>query len=245
MGRQAREYSESKIYHIMFRGVNYQDLFEEGQDYKKMLDILYRVKSEMKFEVYAYCMMTNHVHLVIKENKYRDISLIMKKILSNYSRWYNIKYKRTGALIANRYKSMPVEIDEYFLCLIRYIHQNPTKAGIVENLSDYKYSSYNEYLSKTLLVDKDFVLEMMNIDDFKEFHLEQETIDFEVTDSSKKTDEKIILHIRKVYGIENPKEISMLDKPQRNSIMMELKSEYPARQLQRITGISRGIISRL
>ena len=118
MGRQSRVYSESKIYHIMFRGVNYQDLFEERQDYIKLTETILQLKEEMGFQIYAYCFMTNHVHLVLKEKELRDISLIMKRILTKYSRWYNIKYGRTGALIANRYKSVPVEVDEYFLNLI-------------------------------------------------------------------------------------------------------------------------------
>lgn len=68
-----------------------------------------------------------------------------------YARWYNIKYGRSGALIANRYKSVPVEIDEYFLHLIRYVHQNPVKAGVVEKVENYPYSSYPEYIKKSNL----------------------------------------------------------------------------------------------
>ena len=67
---------------------------------------------DLNFEIYAYCFMSNHVHMVLKEKNFGDISLIMKRILTKYARWYNIKYGRSGALIANRYKSVPVEIDE-------------------------------------------------------------------------------------------------------------------------------------
>ena len=119
MSRSAREYSSSGIYHIVFRGVNQQSIFEEKADYEKLKRAIAIVKEEMKFKIYAYCFMSNHVHLVIHENQERDISLIMKRILTKYARWYNIKYGRSGALIANRYKSVPVEIDEYFLQLIR------------------------------------------------------------------------------------------------------------------------------
>ena len=119
MSRIPRRYSESGIYHIMFRGVNQQNIFEEKEDYTKLITIISDIRKEMGFEIYAYCFMTNHVHIVIKENGYKEVSLIMKRILTKYARWYNIKYKRTGALIANRYKSVPVEIDEYFLHLIR------------------------------------------------------------------------------------------------------------------------------
>ena len=245
MGRQSRVYSESKIYHIMFRGVNYQDLFEERQDYIKLTETILQLKEEMGFQIYAYCFMTNHVHLVLKEKELRDISLIMKRILTKYSRWYNIKYGRTGALIANRYKSVPVEVDEYFLNLIRYVHQNPIKAGIVENIEDYKYSSYREYLGNPRITDTEFVMEMIDDNEFKEFHMEMEEMDFEVSDRKKKTDETLIREIRKKYGIDNPKQIAGLEKQKRNVILKHLKENYPARQLQRITGVSRGVISKL
>ena len=229
----------------MFRGVNYQDLFEERQDYIKLTETILQLKEEMGFQIYAYCFMTNHVHLVLKEKELRDISLIMKRILTKYSRWYNIKYGRTGALIANRYKSVPVEVDEYFLNLIRYVHQNPIKAGIVKNIEDYKYSSYREYLGKPRITDTEFVMEMIDDNEFKEFHMEMEEMDFEVSDRKKKTDETLIREIRKKYGIDNPKQIAGLEKQKRNVILKHLKENYPARQLQRITGVSRGVISKL
>lgn len=245
MSRQSRTYSESKVYHIMFRGVNYQDLFEERQDYMKLLETILHVKQEMGFDVYAYCFMSNHVHMVLKEQNLRDISLIMKRILTKYSRWYNIKYGRTGALIANRYKSIPVELDEYFLNLIRYVHQNPVKAGIVKDISDYEHSSYKEYISTPILTDTEFVMEMMNLEELKEFHLEIEKMDFEVSDRKKKTDEMLIWEIKKMYKIDNPKQISKMNKTQRNDILRGLKENYPIRQLQRITGVSRGVITKL
>ena len=245
MSRASRSYSQSGVYHILFRVVNQQSIFEEKTDYDKLKETILIVKEEMGFEIYAYCFMSNHVHIVLKEKKDKDISLIMKRILTKYARWYNLKYGRSGALIANRYKSVPVEIDEYFIHLIRYVHQNPIKAGIVQDLTDYPYSSYIEYMEEPELADIDFVCGMMDKEEFKEFHQHIEDIKFRVTDSKKKTDDEVLLKIRKKYGIENPKEISTLKKEDRNKILYELKKEYPIRQLQRITGVSRGIISRI
>ena len=145
MARLARQISESGLYHIVFRGVNKQSIFEEEADYIRLKVILSELKAEMKFEIYVYCFMSNHVHILLKEQNMGDISLFMKRLLTRYARWYNIKYKRSGALIANRYKSQPVDVDEYFLSVVRYIHQNPIKAGMVEHIGDYRWSSYNEY----------------------------------------------------------------------------------------------------
>ena len=245
MSRLSRNYSESGVYHILFRGVNQQNIFEEKQDYIKLLETIENVKKDMHFELYAYCFMSNHVHLVIKEAKNKDISLIMKRILTKYARWYNIKYKRSGALIANRYKSVPVEIDEYFLHLIRYVHQNPLKAGIVENIKDYPYSSYNEYLSGCILTNTEFVLGMLNLPEFVEFHSMMENMNFIVSDRKKKTDEALVFKINNTFNIQNPKDIAKLDKMKRNEIIKVLKQEFPARQIQRITNVSRGVIAKL
>ena len=244
MSRLARTISESGVYHILFRGVNQQNIFEEDADFNKLKETMVRVKKDLEFEVYAYCFMSNHVHIVLKEKKYGDISLIMKRILTKYARWYNIKYGRSGALIANRYKSVPVEIDEYFLNLIRYIHQNPVKAGVVDKAENYPYSSFLEYVNKSNFTDTYFVLQMKSKGEFIEYHNEIEEMNFRVTDSKKKTDEDVLMFLKKNYNIDNPKTISKFSKVDRNMILANLKKEFPIRQLQRITGISRGVITK-
>lgn len=243
--RESRKYSTSGVYHILYRGVNQQNIFEEEKDFLKMKEIISDVKSEMQFEVYAYCFMSNHVHIVMKEKKLKDISLIMKRILTKYARWYNIKYDRSGALIANRYKSVPVEVDEYFIQLIRYIHQNPLRAQLVRDIEEYPYSSYNEYMKKAEITDINFLYEMISKKELKDFHKDIEQLEFRVTDSTKKSDTDIAFLIKKKYDIENPKEISKLEKPKRNEILRELKKECSERQIQRVTGVSRGVISKI
>ena len=145
MGRQARQFSETGMYHIVFRGVNHCRLFEETSDYIKFLDVLIRVKKELDFEMYAYCLMSNHVHLFIYEKNIGDIVKVMKKLLTSYAGWFNRKYKRSGTLVANRYKSECIEDEKYFYSLVRYIHLNPIKAGIVANINEYEWSSFREY----------------------------------------------------------------------------------------------------
>lgn len=244
MSRLARTISESGVYHILFRGVNQQNIFEEAADFEKLKETIATVKQDLCFEIYAYCFMSNHVHIVLKEKNIGDISLIMKRILTKYARWYNIKYGRSGALIANRYKSVPVEINEYFLHLIRYIHQNPIKAGIAERCEDYIHSSFIEYLNEKELVEADFLLQMTSLKEFVAFHQEIGTMNFRVTDSKKKTDDEVLMFLMKNYKIDNPKNISKFSKADRDKILAVLKNEFPIRQLQRITGISRGVITK-
>ena len=244
MSRAARSYSQSGVYHIVFRGVNQQNIFEESADYEKLKETIRNVKNDMDFEIYAYCFMGNHVHIVLKERQAQDISLIMKRILTKYARWYNIKYGRSGALIANRYKSVPVEIDEYFLQLIRYVHQNPIKANIVTEIEKYNYSSYQEYLTEADITDVDFVYSMISKNEFIKYHQEMGDISFRVTDSRRKTDDEVYLYIKKQYGIENPKDISKMNKTERDRVLADLKGKFSVRQLQRLTAVSRGVIAK-
>ena len=128
--------------------------------------------------------------------------------------------------------------------LIRYIHQNPVKAGIVDKIENYPYSSFLEYVEKSNLTDTDFLLQMISVEEFVDYHQEVEEMNFRVTDSKKKTDEDVLMFLRKNYKIDNPKSISKFSKVDRDKILVDLKKEFPIRQLQRITGISRGVITK-
>lgn len=129
MSRTPRQISETGIYHVTFRGMNHCHIFEEEKDYIELITTLIILKKEIKFKIYAYCLMSNHVHLLIREENERDIVTIMRRLLTKYAGWFNKKYKRCGSLIANRYKSECAEIDEYLLNVVRYIHQNQIRAG--------------------------------------------------------------------------------------------------------------------
>ena len=241
MARQARQFSSTGLYHIVFRGMNKHDIFEEETDYRKMIEIIEKLKEEMNFSIYVYCLMTNHVHILLKEQKTGDIITIMKRMLTKYAMWFNFKYKRSGALIANRYKSEPIEVDDYFFSVVRYIHQNPLKAGMVDKIKKYKWSSYNEYINSNGISDKKFILESLSLKEFIEFHDVFEEEVFEVSNRTKKTDETIRREIIKQIKME-PMEIGTLCKNERNAIILLLKEKYSTRQIERITGISRGII---
>ena len=140
MPRLPRQKSESGIYHIMLRGINQQTIFEDEEDYLKFIETLKEYKAVSGYKVFAYCLMSNHIHILIKVEK-EDLDLIMKRIGGSYVYWYNWKYYRKGHLFQDRFKSEVVEDDAYFLTVLRYIHQNPVKAGIIKNIDQYKYSS--------------------------------------------------------------------------------------------------------
>lgn len=246
MSRQARQLSATGFYHVVFRGINRQHLFEEESDFIYLLDGLKQIKEEMVFELHAYCLMNNHVHLLIKENQMGDLSLIMKRLLTKYAMYFNRKYQRNGALIASRYKSIPVEVDEYFIPLLRYIHQNPVKAGIVEKMSDYKYSSYREYLTDRILADTAFSLMMVGRDEWIRLHNIFIEENFEVAGKATMSEEHIRRKIQLLTGGSEPYEIASWPKLERNVAIRRFKEEgLSIRQIERATGISRGIVAKL
>ena len=146
MPRHARQVSKTGIYHIMLRGNERRDIFRDDDDKAAFLDFLCKKKVEEGCLVYAYCLMDNHVHLVVKEGA-NGIAKLMKRIGTSYVAYYNHKYKRIGHLFQDRYKSENVETDSYLLTVIRYVHQNPEKAGIGKS-EDYRWSSYQAYVSR-------------------------------------------------------------------------------------------------
>jgi len=253
MSRPPRVLSNTGLYHILFRGINRQNLFEEDKDFEKMLEIINDVKVEKSFKLHAYCLMTNHVHLFICEKECGDIKKIMHKILTKYVGWFNYKYKRSGSLIGNRYKSEPIEDDEYYLTLMRYIHQNPIKAGIIKSPEEYPWSSYVSYIDdkENDIVDIEDFLMILNNNKitaqkmFVDFHTKSETNDFSISDTKKLTDEQLIRKIKKIIQPTDYRKIVDLPKSERNSLLAKLrKNGFTIGQLERLTGISRGIITR-
>lgn len=160
MSRQAREHSGTGIYHVMLRGINRQDIFEDDDDYGMFIRILSGLFSRPSNDlmsticachIYAYCLMPNHVHLLLREKEW-ELKEIMKSIASSYVFYFNKKYGRVGHLFQDRFKSEPCDDMQYFFTLFRYIHQNPVKAGLVTNVGDYKYSSWgNDYLGNSYM----------------------------------------------------------------------------------------------
>ena len=126
MPRKARIKSNSGIYHIIMRGINRQTIFEDEEDYNKFIQTLQRFKEICEYKIYAYCLMGNHLHLLLGEGK-DPLETVMRKICGSYVFWYNQKYGRVGNLFQDRYMSEPVEYNSYLLNVTRYIFRNPIK----------------------------------------------------------------------------------------------------------------------
>jgi REP element-mobilizing transposase RayT len=252
MSRAARPLSQTGCYHIIFRGVNHCHLFEQREDFERFYDLLMTLKSNMSFKLHAYCLMDNHAHLLIRENISAEIALIMRKLLGTYASWFNRKYGRSGALIANRYKSECVENDAYLLALVRYIHQNPLVAGIVKEINEYRWSSYHDYTKdRRTFTDIDLVLEIFSLDplkaveNFKAFHGKHSTTEYSFSEGMKRSEEDVRRDILAALSGMEPHIICSLPRQERDAMLASLRRQgFTLRQLERATGISKSVIAK-
>lgn len=159
MVRKARAEIEGGLYHVITRGNNRQQIFNAPADYEKFLSLLAVQKRKLPFFLYAYCLMTNHVHLLI-ERQADTVGRIMHRVLTGYSQYYNRRYRRIGHLLQGRHKSILCQSERYLAELVRYIHLNPVRARMVKRPEQYRYSGHRSYLGLEAagIVDVDPVL---------------------------------------------------------------------------------------
>ncbi|MEQ1763222.1 MAG: transposase [Pyrinomonadaceae bacterium] len=161
MARKLRVEVEGGLYHVIARGNDRQDIFHSHEDRLKFLSLLAKQKARSPFFVYAFCLMTNHIHLLL-ERQIDTVGNLMQRVLGGYSRYYNRKYKHVGHVFQARHKSILCQRDRYLAELVRYIHLNPVRAGMVKQPEDHPYSSHREYLglAEPGLADVDPVLRL-------------------------------------------------------------------------------------
>ena len=159
MARPLRIEYPGAFYHVTSRGNEQKDIFKSDIDREKFLSYLVSAGEKYGAEIHAYCLMTNHYHLIL-ETPLGNLSLIMKHINSSYTSYFNIKHKRVGHLLQGRYKAILVQADAYAAELSRYIHLNPVRAGMVKFPEDYRWTSYRFYIegSEPLWLNTKFIL---------------------------------------------------------------------------------------
>jgi putative transposase len=146
MARKPRIHFPGALYHIISRGNRRQNIFREHRDYQRYLEFLKEYKVRYRFSVYAYALMPNHIHLLVEVGE-TPVSRVMQALLFRYTRNFNIKYRKTGHLFEGRYKAILCEKDSYLLELSAYVHLNPVRAGLAEDPTDYRWTSYRTYLT--------------------------------------------------------------------------------------------------
>lgn len=148
MPRGARIAFENSFLHVFNRGINKQQIFLSDEDYGFFLKKIFYLKEKYDHSIYALCVMPNHFHISLKVRK-SPISKIMSSLTTSYSMYFNRVHKHYGPVFQNRFKSILVENNNYFLTLSRYIYVNPVKAGLVNDPQKYPYSTFSEAIGNT------------------------------------------------------------------------------------------------
>jgi len=236
MSRQVRNLGKTGWAHIILRGINRENLFYDEDDYSRFLSTVSRFQKECGFELAALCMMSNHVHFLMCDTN-GAFADIMKKITVSYAHYYNTKYERVGHVFQDRFRSEAVNDERYFLTVVRYIYQNPQKAGICA-AAQYQYTVLN--INGTLsgyFPDEQECLAFLNDNN------DDRCLEYDST--GQLTDSDIIKLITELSGADNPQMLQGMEKSVRDSLLKELKHKgCTVRRLSRLTGINRNIIQR-
>lgn len=244
MPRCARVKSESGFYHVIAKGSGGQNLFEGVYDYRAFLELLAKACEKGGVSVIAYCLMSNHVHLLLEDAE-GHLGEVMKSVLTGYAQRFNKLGDRVGHVFQQRFKSQPIEDEGYLLRAIRYIHNNPAKAGICA-ARDYPWSSYHEYVGVPVLVDTTLALELCGgVEGFVAFSASEDEEGYRFYERTRLSDAEARQLASGILGEIALTDLKALERSRRNALLFELKDAgLSISQIQRLTGIGRGVIAR-
>ena len=225
--------SDANVYHIVLKGINSQQIFYDDDDYISFLKVLKSTCSSYNATLYAFCIMNNHVHLLIKfaENNMPEM---FKSFGASFVFRYNRKYTRSGSLFNGRYYSKAVNDDTYLLTVLKYIHFNPVKANLCSKPDEWKWSSFSEYAFRNnIYVDTNFIFSIISPEQFLDLHTakENDLIDFLCVDNSieRVSDIKLKNIIEKLNEYFSPLEIAFQLK----------RAKIPPYRISKLLGINR------
>lgn len=216
MPRKARCESRTGMYHVVARGINKERIFNQTREKNQIKKIILKHLEKYEVEIFAYCIMSNHIHLLI-HSKLSVLSSYMAIILAEFAEYYNYKHQRNGHVFQNRFSSECVESSVYFWNCMRYIHLNPVKANIVKNPLKYKYSSLKDYQIEEVKILHESAIKLYKAEfsDFEEYlmyhqiHQKQVFIDIpeEILMQQKTIALSMIYQNAHIQTLENPIEI--------------------------------------
>ena len=254
MTRVARQVADSSLYHVVFRGNGRQILFYSDADRCALLKMLKRVAEREGVLVLAWCLMGNHAHMVVCDERGR-LSELMHSLLTGYARYFNQKYGHVGHVFQDRFSSYPIETDSYLLTVLRYVHLNPERAGL-GRADEYRWSSYREYVDGTgegVVSSREYVFDVVGGETgFRalcrsgEKRLGLEMI--RCLGEGVHEDELSIFaqSVLEDAGMGCLGDVRLLDSAGRTRALRALRGAgLSIRQIERLTGVGRGVVSRV
>ena len=244
MARTARAKAESGFHHVTARGNGGLTLFEDSTDYRAFLAFLCDACSKHHVTLRAYCLMANHVHLLLDDQE-DGMPRAMKSVLGSYALRYNARAGHIGHVFQQRYDNQPIETEEYLLQALRYIHNNPAKAGICP-AGEYLWSSFHEYASGVEgYCDVGLILELLGGKSrFLEFGEIQDAT-YRPCRRPRVSDAAAREIAQRILGDISLVDLQTVGRSSRNELLAGLKDAgLSVRQIERLTGIGRSIIAR-
>ena len=245
--RSTRRRSGAEIYHVFSRGVGRQIVYETDKDRNVFCKIMREALAESALELYAWCLMDNHFHLLM-HGSLDEISEFMKLLLGQYARYFNSEHERQGHVFQSRFGSEPIDSESYLLNAVRYIHQNPEKAMIAPT-DRYRWSSYQEYVhAPKMATTAPLMRGFGTVAAFEEFHRFDSRFSLREYDDSRgaaiaKRALAIAIDELGERGFMNLRSLPMAE---RNSRIRRLANRgLSIRQIERLTGVNRNSIGRI
>ena len=245
MARKARVYSPSGYSHVIVKGIGGMVLFEASEDYAFFLNRMKEYSEETKLCICAYCLMNNHVHLLVYDAD-KSLPLFFKKICVSYSWYFNHKHGRTGHVFQDRYKSFEINDNAYLITVFRYILNNPVKAGI-SKASEYRWSSYRDYVTESGFTDsrliKALLGEELDLDIF--LHMpdkESDKAEMEY-EAPMRDDAWAVVTAKALLGIDELSAVKHFEKNVKQKAVRTMRTAgITISQISRMTGIARRTI---
>lgn len=248
MPRRARQLADSGIYHVMLRGVNRDAIFLDDEDCTRFLHSLGQAKDASGCGVLAYCLMSNHAHLVLRTGD-EPIGAVVKRLGVRYAGWFNRKYGRIGHLFQDRFKSLPMEDDAYFVTLLRYVWNNPVAAGLVDLPEDYLWSSRRFLGRESPLVDGEQLRKLLPEDPLVWVSSRLDVRDEPVVKRVRQpghSEQQVAGLLHRACGVSAPEEFLLLDSRDQQRAIRELRTRSVAyAQIAMATGLSTSTVRRL
>lgn len=244
MPRIGRKNLNTSFFHIIVQGLNKEYIFKNIRYIKEYRKLILNNISKYDVKIIAYCIMNNHAHILLYTERTEEMAGYMKSINTIYARYYNKSENRVGFVFRNRYQTEPIYNEEYLLNCIGYIHNNPVKAKMVNSPSEYKYSSYNDYVHNNGIAVKDTLkLVFGSEDNYMETYNAIHKEEYDFKDYIENIDYKIKYND---FRDKNMSEVVLNKEKLRYTIKkLVVKEKMPINKVSEILGISRFKVSRL
>ena len=204
MPRYPRSFIKTSFFHVIVQGIERKFIFDKPEDIKYYIKNMYQLKRQYPMNIISYCIMSNHAHILIEVKNIGTLSKYMQRLNTKYGKYYNDKYERVGYVFRDRYKAEGIYSEQHLYNCMKYIYDNPVKAGICKIPKDYPYSNYKE-INKDLeegylFLDIDEDNEIMCKNAIKQYMTENNLELESLKEDSEKTKELIVL-LKEKYNI--------------------------------------------